>query len=241
MVARTRSLRFRWSCVAWLCACFATACSISPKPEPPVDALPELDPSTVRITPARDYGDPTGIEGGPGSASPPGATLRAWNLDEPTDPTDVVVGEDGSFAAHFDVFVGQEVRVQILAGTHRSTPMDFVVTSATGPAQPATRALGECLALDPPLEAVYPAVSSIRIVNACSGAVEIAAPVLRRPVPGLSAGQGTTWPVTLAPGAETELALNVQQGIGVFEEVLFVSATSPQTDRRPITLRGTAP
>lgn len=237
-----RSLRDALGLAALLASCLnPTGCSISPKPEPPDDALPSLDPGDLRITPARDYGDPTGIEGGPGSASPPGATLRIWNLDQPSPPIDTTVESDGSFAAYFDVFVGEELRVQLIADGRRSPPADFVVSSDSGPAQLAQRALGDCLLLEPPLEALYPAVSAIRVTNACAFAVELAAPSLRRPVAGLGAGQGTPWPATLPAGAVLEVALNVQEAMGEFEEILLLNATSPQPDRRPITVRGSAP
>jgi len=242
MAPKARSLPSAITLMAIAAVCGAcNGCSISPKPEPPIDAAPVLDPGILKVTPARDYGDPSGIEGGPGSVDPASGLVRVWNLDSQSPPLDAIVEDDGSFAAHFDVNIGDEVRVQIVAGDVRSEPVDLRVTSESGPAQLAVHALGDCLLLEPSLEVIYPVADSLLVRNTCAFDVEIATPSLRRPVAGLDAGQGSSWPAMLVPGASATVEISVQPQAGSFEEILFVRATLPQADRRPLTVRGKAP
>jgi hypothetical protein len=65
--------------------------------------------------------------------------------------------------------------------------------------------------------------------------VQIEAPTARRAVPGLSVGQGTTWPATLAPGASLQVPVSLQS-VDVAEEIIFIEASTPEKDRRPITV-----
>lgn len=213
-------------------------CSISPKPEPP-DTTPIVDPSVVTISPVRDYNDPGGIQGGPGSVSPASGAVRIWLLDSEAAPIDAPVAPDGSFVAYFDVNIGDEVRLQVIDGQQRSVPVDLAVTSTDGPAQPAQRPLGDCLFVG--LEAVFPSQTGVRVANTCSVGVTIAQPAFRRAVSGLGAGQGQSWPMTIASGTEAMVSIDVQPNAGSFEEILFVTATQPQWDRRPVTVRGSVP
>jgi len=225
--------------VALMTLGWASACGISPKPEPP-EPLPGIDSDVVQVTPARDYGEPAGVEGAPGSVRPAQGVVRLWNLEAQTNPVDAPVAPDGSFAAHLDLMVGDEVRLQVVDGDRRSVPLDLLVTDVTGPAQRAQHALQACLTLDPPLEGVYPASTSVLVRNGCDGDVVIDPPWFRRPVYGLSAGQSETWPATISSGSALVVTIDVQPDAGFFEEILFVRASAPKVDRRPITVRGSS-
>ena len=81
----------------------AAGCIISPKPEPPA-AGASLDPGRVTTVDSRqgtgtDVGSLLCVSGEPGSASPPGATVRIYNLDSTAPPVETVVRQDGSFSA----------------------------------------------------------------------------------------------------------------------------------------------
>ncbi len=225
--------------LALLTGGWVSACGISPKPEPP-EPLPVIESDVVQVTPARDYGEPAGVEGGPGSVRPAQGVVRVWNLDAQTDPIDAPVGSDGSFAAHFDLMLGDEVRLQVIDGDRRSVPVDLVVTDATGPAQRAEHALQACLTLDPALEVVYPASASVLVHNGCDADVVLDPPWYRRAAYGLGAGQSETWPATIPSGAALVVTVDVQPDAGAFEEILFLRASAPKVDRRPLTVRGSS-
>jgi hypothetical protein len=213
---------------------------ISPQPEPPVrQDIFEVDFGQVEATVDSYSNGVSGLEGAPGSAKPPGATLRAVNLDNLDDPVETTIQPDGSFAVEFSVAIGDEVRLQIFSDALRSDPFDVWVEADESPPTPVTRALADCLKLTPPLELVLASgAGEVRVDNDCSEPVQLATPYLRRPVPGLSIGAGQTWPANLPAGATINIAIAIDGSTPLpLSEVVFIEAMSPQNDRRPITVR----
>ncbi len=209
-------------------------CSISPKPQPPVPGS-GFDFGKVKTHDTGTFG-PKAIEGGPGAASPPGALVRAVNLELPEDPVDGIIADDGSFEVELTLTEGDEVRLQIIDGDDRSDPVDVVVgPDDTSPAL-AVRALGGCLTLTPPAEIDVAIEQLVEVHNGCGEGVTIIEPTLRRPTPGLSVGIGGTWPAQVAAGSSISVAVEFQAPEGTLEEIAFVEATAPESDRRPITV-----
>ena len=211
---------------------------ISPQPEPPVrQSPPTVDFGAVEATVDTFSNGFVGLQGAPGSVSPPGATLRAVNLDNALDPVETVVAEDGSFDVDMSLSIGDEVRVQLFDGATRSDPIDVEVVDDEAPPVLATRALGDCLKLTPAAEIeLAGGVGSVLVRNDCPEPVELGAPYARRPVNGLDVGQNATWPMSLPVGGTT--TVTVQWGASATtEEVVFIEAITPAGDRRPITVR----
>jgi hypothetical protein len=229
---RTRITGYLRHVVALMPIVMVTSCGISPKPEPP-DSVPIIDLSQVTAQEPSD-GNPLAIEGGPGAADPPGAVVRATNLDSQSPPLDGEVAEDGSFSLDLELMFGDEIRLQVIDGAHRSEPADFVVGSGKSPALPPSRPLENCWRLSPAKQANVETVSSIVVRNDCEEEVSVEAPWSRRSVAGLTIGDALTWPAVMAPGASITVTFEVPPA--EFEEVVFLRSTAPETDRRPITL-----
>lgn len=217
-------------------------CGISPKPEPPSaePTLPVIDPvQIVSQEPTDGPPEPT-IVGGPGAVEPPDGIVRATNLDDTGDPLDAVIQADGSFALWLDLFAGDEIRLQVITDAVRSEPFDFVVVSGKG-ALPAPRPLADCLILAPAAQIDITKSLQVVVTNRCPFDVSVNAPLVRRPASGWIAGAGALWPSLLAPAAKVTIAMQAPAGVDDAEEVIFIEAVGPQTDRRPITAFRDAP
>jgi hypothetical protein len=220
---------------AGVTAVLGQGCSISPMPEPPAEQpTVELGDLTTKLP--HGTNDPVAVEGSAGAASPPGATVRVFNLDTADPPAESVVRDDGSFTVELNLDVGQEARIQVLTATGRSTPVDFVAVANAAPPQPTTHALGSCLFLAPPLELDAAAGSAVAVSSECPSAVTIEAPVVRRAVPGFQVGTGGSWPAVLGSGDTLPVSVEFQASPGTLEEIFFIQASAPQQDRRPVTV-----
>ncbi len=232
----------KWLChvLAALIAC-AVGCEISPKPEPP-DAT--LDPNQVDVgvtdseaVPTR--GDGVVVRGGPGAASPPGATVRAYNLDSADSYVETTVAEDGSFELVVPGAAGDEIRIQVIADGARSQPSDAEAPPVGGvdgaPGTGGSLADG-CVEIDPPAELILgtqPDVVEIR--NSCTTDVVVAAPTTRLEPSALMVGTGATWPATVLPGESLSVTVEVVAGAAFDEEIVFLWIGTPP-ERRAITV-----
>ena len=208
-----------------------SGCAIKPQPEPPPEDKPTIDLNGVMLE-FSDGEAPIDINGVPGSVSHPNAIVRAFNLDRTDDPAQALVLEDGSF--HFTIFgeMGDEVRLQVITPDTRSDPVDFILDETP---TLSVRALAHCLLLTPNLELVTSSSSSVVVRNQCSSAVQLEVPVLRRPVDGVEVATGS-WPTSLASGQSLSVPITLTNP-DPFEDIVLITVSSPQYDRRPITVR----
>lgn len=211
--------------------------NISPQPEPPIRGAFDIDFGQVEATVDSYTNHPAGLRGGPGSAKPPGATLRAVNLEDVQDPVETVIQQDGSFEVLFSVAIGDEVRVQILANEQRSEPFDVRVVDDEAPPTRVVHPLA-CLTISPALELdLVSGAGVLRVENDCAEAVLLDEPALRRPVQGVRAAV-MDWPATVAAGGSLSVPLEVDgTAPPELEEIVFLRVLAPENDRRAITLR----
>jgi hypothetical protein len=231
-----RSVRTsKWLChlLAALIVC-AVGCEISPKPEPP-DAT--LDPNRVDVdapelgTESPTRGDGVVVSGGPGAASPPGATVRVYNLDSTDTCVESVVGEDGSFEVVVPGAPGDEIRIQVIADGARSeladaeVPLDTEIDGAPGTAGSLS---SDCVQIEPPAELVLgsePGIIEIR--NSCTAEVVVEAPTTRVEPSALVVGGGVGWPATVVPGESLSVTVEVVAGAAFEEEIIFLWIGTP--------------
>ncbi len=227
----------RWVGTAGLLALSGCQGNISPQPEPPNRGTFDIDFGQVEAKVDSYTNEPAGLRGGPGAAKPPGATLRAVNLEDVQDPVETVVQQDGSFEALFSVAIGDEVRVQILANGQRSEPFDVRVIDDEAPPTRVVHPL-PCFTISPALELdLVSGTGVLRVENDCAEAVVLDEPALRRPVQGVRAAV-MDWPATVATGGSLDIPLEVDETAPPdFEEIVFLRVLAPQSDRRAVTLR----
>lgn len=203
-------------------------CVISPKPEPPQVTF---DPEST-VAEWAHWG--AGIVGGAGAASPAGAVVYVVNLDTEAPPATGVVAADGSFEVDLFVSEGQEVRVQVVDGQHRSAPFDLVIGRSGATPERTVRPLADCLMLDPAAEVVLSQGRHwVTMANDCSHEVAIEEPRLRRLVPGIALGTDQIWPVSLPSGQSLDVAIDADAAFNGLE-VFFLEVSHPVLDRRPL-------
>lgn len=212
-------------------AAVAAGCVVSPMPEPP---LLRLEPGRILANGVGGPDVPT-IRGEPGAAEPSGAVVRAFDLDRDEGPAEGVVAEDGSFGLDLEVTEGDEVRLQIVATTGRSEPLDVVMGPPMTTPALAPRPLSWCFLLEPEAELDLDGAAGVRATSRCEEDLVLEAPELRRPVEGVAVGEGQSWPLTLRTGESVDVRVTAEASAAV-EEILFITASAPLRDRRPVTL-----
>ena len=218
-------------------AALNSGCTISPKPEPPHPPdQPIFDLGDLTGHLAQHYGAGGFLIGGPGAANPAGALVRAFNLDTTEPSTEATVADDGSFALEILMQKGDEVRLQIVsAELGRSAPVDVIVGDSGSTPTLADRPLEHCLKLQPPLEIDLSVQQTVLVHNQCDQQVSISPPYVRRVIQGFEVGTGGTWPAQLAVNESVSVAVQFSAPGVTLEEIFFITATSPETDRRPLT------
>ncbi len=204
-------------------------CVVSPKPEPPLATL-DLD----RVI---TYGFVWGvsIKGRPNAASPSGGVVRAYNLENESDPAEGVIREDGSFEIILFTNEGDEVRLQVISEDDRLDPVDIVIGPEHTTPELAVRSLGDCLILDPPLELDLALALTVEVSNNCEHEVTIEPPSLRRPLAGIQVGFGTSEEVALPSGDSIPVVVRIEPDFST-EDIFFIEVSAPERDRRPITI-----
>ena len=184
----------------------------------------------------------SGISGGPAAATPPGAIVRAYPLDLPSEPAaEAPINDDGSFHIDVPALPGNELRLQVISTTSRSNPLDVLIGPDNTQPTLSVRPLVSCLLLTPALEIDVSTVHGVHVENRCTQPVRIEAPTVRRTVAGLQVGAGGSWPTVLAPLSSVDVSIVFHPSAAADEEIVFIEASSPQRDRRPITVRGSSP
>jgi hypothetical protein len=204
-------------------------------------APPSVDLQSVSAQPVDYNGVEIKVVGAPGAARPAGATVRIYDLDSSLPPAETQSGRDGSFSLVLRVADGDQLRLQIIAAATRSEPVDFVFSVIGQPPSPTLHALADCLILQPGLQADLSTTAAVHVENRCTQLVQIEAPRVRRDAPGLQVGSGGIWPAQIAPSASIDVPIVFHPSTGVDEEIVFIEASAPQRDRRPITVWGVSP
>jgi hypothetical protein len=219
--------------VTTACLLFGASCVLSPKPEPP---MATIDVGEVFLDPPT-YGTARTIKGGPGAVEPAGAILRATNLDSDFPVVQREVEDDGSFELTIELeFIDEsEIRLQVIDDEVRSDPVDVVLSLDDNSIELAQRALDDCLILDPSLELDLEESESIAVSNDCGEDVVLEPPRLRRAFPGVQVGAEHSWPLVLGDGESIEMSVDFEPDSDG-ELVVFLEASSPESDRRPVTL-----
>jgi hypothetical protein len=214
-------------------------CGVDPLPEPPSGPPALVGEISGDACVACD--GQAKLSGGPGSVTN-GDTVWAVDLDQTFPPVEAPVQSDGSFELFLVAFEGDEIRVQARRDERRSTPLDLVMV-AQGVLAPAVRPLGDCFVVEPELELPSTGVGqtasqTFRIQHECASTLTIDAIALRAATPDLTVtapGQ----PLVLAPSEFIDLSIDFHPGSpDVREEVLLIEVSSPEVDRRAVTLFG---
>ncbi len=222
-------------CLGLLVAGVSAGCVVSPQPSPPVEVT--LDGGLIGLRPGVELTSGViGFEAGPGAVDPPEGVVVITNLDADDAPSMASVQKDGSFAIAVPGQPGQRFRFQAKLGSNRSTTFDIAVDASGQDFDPNADAATACITLDPEswiaLDGAGDA-KSIVIRNACSGAVAIDAPHLRRGLAGFSFSP--TSPIDLAAGEVATITVHAGDGPEM-EDVLLLDVTAPAGARRAITL-----
>lgn len=145
---------------------------------------------------------------------------------------------DGSFLLPQVASAGEEVRLELISDTEHMAPLDLVVGEKGSPCVAAPRPLASCLQLVPAKEIeLASGQKSITVRSTCATEVTLIAPAARRELPELVLGANLTWPATLQNGEELTIDVQLTSQASFDEEIIFIEATTPERDRRPITVR----
>lgn len=196
-------------------------------PEPPA-----LNPALVtRYEGVGPASSDISIDGAPGAVTA-NASLRLTNLDGELPARVGRAAADGSFLIPVTIEVGQELRIQPLAGPARGTPADYVVGVES--LEPSPR--HSCVELEPSVGFAGPGREAVQIRNSCSDPVVLAAARQRLALPEF--GLATPLPLAVEPGAARELEVAFSPArSGDVEETLFIDVdVAGRTIRYPITL-----
>lgn len=205
-----------------------TACIGSPQPDPPsLDAERVFDVGT--------RGGEIEIQGREGAVSPPGAEIRITNLDTDRPPVTATAEPDGSFLTSIFVDGNDELRFQVRHDSQRSQPQDLLVGEARSGDAP--RPLAHCLRTEPELEMSLGAAAdraSLDVINDCDATVVVADIGPRTEASGVTVIDG---PTEIEAGASSTITMSLDPPWGAgSEEVLVIEISSPEPDRRPVTL-----
>jgi hypothetical protein len=209
-----------------LSALVLSGCFASPQPDPP-----SLVPDTI-VPRGSDRGGTYTIAGAPGSVvGGDGARVFVAVLDSTAPILGADVEEDGSFAfLSVGLEEGDEVRMWAQTRQARSAPLDLRVQGEEFVAP--SRPLG-CVRAMPAQALEVEGTASIALVNECGETIAIDSAVLRAPAP-FTLG---TIPSVLDPSGSIEVTFD---GASDADEVLLITFSGAETERRPFTLHGVA-
>jgi len=218
----------------------STACSVSPKPEPPITVPkpPTLDESQVSWR-TLDPGGTTVIVGRAGAVDPPEGFVRAYDLSSTAAAVDAPVTAEGGFEAALRVTPGDAVRLEVIGLVASSGPSDLVVADVGAPLEPLATPLGDCLAIEPGgLLWVEPGADGlVRVQDTCGVGIVLAAPRPRTEADRLEVGAELGWPLALERDIPIGLTVRILGGEPGDEYLFFIEATAPEPERRAVSVR----
>jgi hypothetical protein len=129
----------------------------------------------------------------------------------------------------------------VISSVSRSNPLDVVIGPDNTQPTLSARPLSSCLLLTPALQIDVSTANAVHVENRCTQPVQMQAPAARRNVAGLQVGAGGSWPAVIAPSTSIDVSIVFHPSAAADEEIVFIEASSPQRDRRPITVRGSSP
>lgn len=196
-------------------------------PEPPA-LTPALVNRYEGVSPASSE---IVIQGAPGAVTA-NASLRLTNLDSTLPVRVGRAAADGSFLISVTIEVGQELRVQPLAGAVRGTPADYLVGSTS--LEPSPR--HACVELEPSVGFAGPGAQAVRVRNGCSDPITLGMPRQRLELPAFALR--TVLPIVVEPGATLALEVAFDAAASAdTEDALFVDVeVAGRTIRYPVTL-----
>lgn len=217
----------------------ASACTVTPVPEPPNLEPPDLAQITFGTSSSTGL---VTLMGNPGALGP-GERLWVVNLDGAGPPIETDAAADGSFSVGVSASFGHELRLQAREGDRRSDPLDVAAPAAVQIVRP----LADCLTINPPFEVAFgasptgtPVDATLHLDNACGATVEIASMRLR--VERTDFVIADALPLSVSDGGSADVALRfVPESAGLSEEILFLDLIAPESSRLPFTLWGTSP
>lgn len=214
-----------------LAALLAWHCSGTPQTDPP-----NLDPGHLQLEPPvrGTKGTQWVLKGGPGSAEPAGAVVHVVNLDTQDAEAVATVGADGAFQVQVSATPGETLRVQIVAGSERSNPIDLVVdASSVRVASPSI----PCLTTVPASQFAFRDQRAVlvEIRSQCEQVVSISGARLRFGSTAFSLGDV---PLDVAPGTSVSLPLSYLPSGSADQDILILEFSAPAQDRRALSLFG---
>ncbi|MFK7990630.1 MAG: hypothetical protein AB8I08_31700 [Sandaracinaceae bacterium] len=208
-----------------------SACVGSPQPSPPNLEAEFLGAQSGRAT---DIIEGVRVFGNEGSVLPAEGTVVVTVLDGENPPVAEPVRADGSFEVLLPAaFVNDEIRVQVRNGGARSVPLDRII----GEDELLVPERVACLTVEPEFDAEEVRLGerrefTVAIDNQCPEARTLST---RLRTDG--AFQIADAPTELSAGTRADIVLTVMPTeLGITEQTLFVEATAPTSDRRPVTL-----
>lgn len=230
-----------WAASVWLITGACEPGVATPMPEPPVAFdLARVNEHEI-VSTAEPLDPDVHVMIGSRGAVPPGAVVRATNLDEMLETAAVNAAPQGSFELAIWVLDGQELRFEWVDGQRRSAPADAVFvlpdpTSERFELVPSPRF--DCLRLDPGfvLDLGETTQATLSVTNDCGSVLGLANARTR-----LTPSDFTlpALPSELSSGESVALDVGFEQAApGPREDIFFVDVTlGAETIRYPITLR----
>ncbi len=220
----------------WMSPLFAlllglSACIGSPQPSPPNLEAEFLGAQSGRAT---DLIDGVRVFGDEGSILPAEGTVVVTVLDGDAPPVAEPVQPDGSFEAVLpSAVVSDEIRVQVRNGGARSVPVDRIL----GEDELLVPARDACLTVAFEADASEVGIGRTEEVTVAVSSTCAEPRPLTTSLRTAGPFRVVDAPAEVAAGATAEIRLAVTPTEpGTVEQTLFVEATAPTPDRRPVTL-----
>lgn len=213
-----------------------------PEDPPEEQEPPELEEDRLHGMPDVGLGAMTvtvwGISGETGAVDPAEGTVVVTNLDNAEPPVRTDVRDDGTFSLEAAGEDGDVFRIEAIVEGVRSDPVDRRANEEDRELQPVMRPLADCFVTDPKARLAFTGDArdaQVAIDNGCDERLELETPRLRTDRSDFAVEP--TEAFELAPDATANVEVRLQEELSEGDHaILFIEVTSPQRDRRPVTL-----